>query len=54
MSQASYRTLVLTICFQLFKKQTIYGDRVVERNEMNGDEPVSNMRHAFRAAEKMC
>ena len=22
-SQASYRTLVLTICFQLFKKQTI-------------------------------
>ena len=22
-SQASYRTMILTICFQLFKKQTI-------------------------------
>ena len=56
-SQASYRTMVLTICIQLFKKQTIYGGRVVEKkkkkkkkNEMNGDVPVSERRHAFRAA----
>ena len=30
-SQASYRTMVLTICFQLSKKQNIYGGRVVEK-----------------------
>ena len=48
-SQASYCTMVLTICFQLFKKQTIYGGRVVETNEMHGDVPVSDMRHAFCA-----
>ena len=50
-SQISYRTMVLTICFQLFKKQTIlwrYGDW--KQNEMNGRVPVSDMRHAFCAA----
>ena len=30
-SQASYRTMVLTICFQLFKTQPYYGGRVVEK-----------------------
>ena len=29
-SQASYLIMVVTICFQLFKKQTIFGDSVVE------------------------
>ena len=35
----------------MFKKQTIlwrWGDW--KKNEMNGDVPVSDMRHAFRAA----
>ena len=56
-SQASYHTMVLTICFQLFKKKkkkkkkkTIYGGRVVGKNEMHGDVPVYDMRHAFRAS----
>ena len=33
--------MVLTICFQLFKKQTILWRIVVEKNEMNDDVPVS-------------
>ena len=50
-SQASYLTMVSTICFQLFKIQPIlWSSRVVEKNEMNGDVPVSDRRHAFRAA----
>ena len=52
-SQASYRTMILTICFQLFKKQIIlwrYMCRVVEKNEMYGDVPVSDMRQAFRTS----
>ena len=28
--QASYRTVVLTICFQLFKNKPFYGGKVVE------------------------
>ena len=32
-SQASYRTIVLTICFQLFKKQTVFRGRVVEKKK---------------------
>ena len=50
-SQAPNCTIVLTICFHLFKKQTILwrqGGR--KKNEMNGDVPVSDMRHAFRTA----
>ena len=42
--------MALTICFQLFKKQTIYGGRVVEKNEMHVDVPVSDMQQAFRAS----
>ena len=34
-SQTSYRTMVSTTCFQLFKTQTIYGGRVVENNNNN-------------------
>ena len=49
-SQASYRTMVLKICFQLFKKQTIETIVVEKKNEMNGDVPGSDMRHAFHAA----
>ena len=50
-SQASYRTMVLTTCFQLFKKQAIFfGVGWLKKNEMNGDVPVSDMRHAFCAA----
>ena len=43
--------MVLAICFQLLKKnKPFYGGRVVEKkNEMNGDVPVSDMPHAFRA-----
>ena len=44
--------MVLIICIQLFKKQTIYGGRVVENNEMQGDVPVSDMRHAFRGRKR--
>ena len=41
--------MVVTICFQLLKTQTIYGGSVYEnKNEMHGDVPVSDMRHAFR------
>ena len=42
-SQASYRTVVLRICFQLLRNKPFYGGRVVEKNETNGDVPVSNM-----------
>ena len=50
-SQASYRTTVLTICFQLFRKQTILRRQGGwKKNEMHGDVSVSDMWHAFRAA----
>ena len=57
-SQASYRIMILTICFQLFKKYTIlwrYGGwkkkKKKKKNEMHGDVPVSDMRrHAFRTS----
>ena len=49
-SQASYCTMVFTICFQLFKKQPFCGGRVVEKNEIHGEVPVSDMRHAFRVS----
>ena len=44
--------MVLTIFFQLFKKQTHFMEVgwLKKKNEMNGDVPVSDMRHAFRAA----
>ena len=48
-SQASSRTMVLTICFQLFKKRTIFTGWL-KKNEMNGGVPASDIRHAFRAA----
>ena len=47
-SQASYCTMVLTICFQLFTKQTILWGKGGRKDEMNGDVPVSDRRHAFR------
>ena len=31
------------------RNKPFYGGRVVEENEMNGEVPVSDMRHAFRA-----
>ena len=49
-SQASYRTMVLTICSNCSRNKPFYGGRVVEKNEMHGDEPVSDMWHAFRAS----
>ena len=53
-SQESYHTMVLTICFQLFKKQTIlwrYGGW--KKKELHGNVPVFGMRHAFRVSYKM-
>ena len=49
-SQAFYRTMILPICFQLSKKQTILWRLCCWKNEMNGDVPVSDMQHAFCAA----
>ena len=48
-SQASYRTKVLTIFSNCSSNKPFYGCRVVE-NEMHGDVPVSDMRYAFRAS----
>ena len=46
-NQASYHIMVSN-CSR--KKKTIYGGSVVEKkNEMHGDEPVSDMRHALRS-----
>ena len=52
-SQASYayRTMVLTICFQLFKKQTILCRYGGWKNDMYGDVPVSDMQHEFRVSK---
>ena len=32
------------------RNKPLYGGRVVEKTEMHGDVPVSDMRHAFRAS----
>ena len=43
--------MVLTISFQVLKKQTILWRKGGwKKNEMNGDVPVSDMWHAFRGA----
>ena len=47
-------TMVSTICSNCSRNKPFCGGRVVEKNELNSHVPVSDMRHAFRAAEKMC
>ena len=32
------------------RNKPFYGGRVVEKNEMHGDVPISDMRYAFRAS----
>ena len=53
-SQASYCTMVLTVCFQLFKKTNHFVEvGWLKKHEMHGDVPVSDMRHTFRALYAM-
>ena len=46
-----YQSIILPPFFNnMFPTKPFYGRRVVEQNEMHGDVPVSDTRHAFRAS----